>query len=133
MYRKIASALVLLSISLIAGCHSSNSTPDTSIPVTDKMFPTIRDFYTRDDDSWKVGLVTAVSAGNNLATVSDLNVTDFNIGDYFNFVDSNHKNLTLGKVVSSQGGNLMVQYVAPTEGSRIPRIGDVAIHKQLQR
>ena len=67
-------------------------------PVSPQQLAQMRDDFRRTDRDARVGLVAAVLASDNLASVDNVPVKDFTIGDIITFLDSNNKTLTFGKV-----------------------------------
>jgi hypothetical protein len=87
----------------------------------------MRDEYRRTDPDARVGLVTAVLAADNLASVSDVPVKDFSVGDIITFVDTNGKTLTMGTVEAISHNTLTVKYSNPGPKGAVPVEGDAAV------
>jgi hypothetical protein len=96
-------------------------------PVTPEQLQQMRDEYRRTDRAARVGLVMAVLPSANLASVGDVPVKDFTVGDIITFVDSNGKTLTMGTVEAINGNSLTVKYVNPSSAGRAPLEGDAAV------
>jgi len=101
-------------LSAMVGLNGCLSSPEPiAPPVTPEQLAQMRDDYRHQDREARVGLVTAVLAGSNLAAVGNVPVKDFTLGDIITFIDSNGKTLTLGKVEAINGNSLTVVTSTP--------------------
>ena len=117
-------------IALLAGFFTGcNSAPEpVAPPATPEQINQLRDTYRRTDPEARVGVVTAVLAGSNLASVGGVPVKDFTVGDVITFLDSNGKTLTMGLVEAINKNTLTVHYDNPTDKhGRAPVEGDIAV------
>jgi hypothetical protein len=114
---------------LLAGFTGCNSSPEPiAPPVSPEQLTQMRDTYRRTDPEARVGVVTAVLAGSNLASVGGVPVKDFTVGDVITFLDSNGKTLTMGLVEAINKNTLTVHYDNPTDKhGRAPVEGDIAV------
>jgi hypothetical protein len=120
----IIAALVYIAVGL-NGCMTAPE--PIAPPVSPEQLTQMRDEYRRTDADARVGIVTAVLASNNLASVGEVPVKDFTIGDIISFVDSNGKVVTMGTVEAINHNSLTVRYVNPTRHGRAPVEGDAAV------
>jgi hypothetical protein len=110
----------------LTGCASNAPEPITP-PVTSEQLRQMRDEYRRSDSEARVGLVTSVLASANLASVGEVPVKDFTVGDIISFVDSNGKVVTMGTVEAISHNSLTVRYANPGPHGRVPVEGDAAV------
>jgi hypothetical protein len=96
-------------------------------PVTPAQLAHLRESYRKADPEARVGVVTTVLPGSNLAAVGSVPVADFTPGDVVTFMDSNGKVLVLGTVEAVNANSLTVKYEKPDPKSRAPMAGDVAV------
>ena len=120
----IIAALVFVAVGL-NGCLTAPE--PIAPPVTSEQLAQMRDEYRRTDAEARVGLVTAVLASNNLASVGEVPVKDFTVGDIISFVDSNGKVVTMGTVEAINRNSLTVRYANPGPHGRAPVEGDAAV------
>jgi hypothetical protein len=115
---------VILLILPLWGCSHGNKGQAT--PYTQAQLDQIRaDFQAQDPDA-RVGVVTGVVAGSNLAAVGDVRVRDFQRDDVITFIDQHGNILTSGHVEGANSGGLLVRFAPPAHG-RNPDIGDLAV------
>ncbi len=120
----IIAALVYVALGL-NGCTTASE--PIAPPVSPEQLAQMRDEYRRTDADARVGVVTAVLASNNLASVGEVPVKDFTVGDIISFVDSNGKVVTMGTVEAINHNSLTVKYATPGRHGRAPVEGDAAV------
>jgi hypothetical protein len=123
---------VVVVAGLVTGCAPKG--PPATMPVatqpvvTTYTLETARDVLKRGNSNAEVGSVVAVLPEANFASVADVPVENYHIGDAITFVDNSLNDLTLGVVENILNGRLQVRYDAPPAGHRIPEVGDFAVH-----
>jgi hypothetical protein len=123
---------VVVVAGLMTGC-APKAPPSTMPAQTQPAIPTYtlesaRDALKRGNPNAEVGSVVAVLPEANFASVADLPVADFHVGDAITFVDNSLNDLALGVVENILNGRLQVRYDAPPAGRRAPDVGDFAVH-----
>lgn len=118
-------AVLVFAMTGLSGCLSTSVS--IAPPVSPEQLAQMRDDYRRTDRNARVGIVTAVLASANLASVGEVPVKDFTIGDIITFIDSNGKSLTLGHVEAINKNSLTVKYANPSADGRAPVEGDAAV------
>src|SRR5271154_2988734 len=106
----IIALLVFVAVA-INGCMTAPE--PIAPPVSPEQLAQMRDEYRRTDADARVGLVTAVLASDTLASVGEVPVKDFTVGDIISFVDSNGKVVTMGTVEAINRHSLTVRYATP--------------------
>jgi hypothetical protein len=124
--RLIIIALLVSATVGLNGCMVNTSEPITP-PFTSEQLAQMRDEYRREDPQARVGLVTSILASDNLASVDEVPVKDFTLGDIISFVDSNGKVVTMGTVEAINRDTLTVRYANPGPHGRDPVAGDAAV------
>jgi hypothetical protein len=110
---------------MMAGCLNDSLPP--APPVTAAQLAVIRDQYRRTDAEARVGVVTAVLPGAQLASVGSIPTRDFSVGDVVSFIDSNQALLTMGHVETINQNSIIVKYDPPAKTGREPLAGDMAV------
>jgi hypothetical protein len=123
---------VVIVAGLVTGCAPKQAPPtgpaDTQPVAAAYSLDTARESLKRGNPNAEVGSVVAVLAEANFASVADIPVNDFHVGDTITFLDDSLNNLTLGVVENILNGRLQVRYDAPSAGRRAPQVGDFAVH-----
>ncbi len=104
---------------LIIGCQAPAPAPATQpMPVAagPEQIQSIRAAYQKQSPNVEVGVVEDVLMSANLASVDEVNVANFKIGDRVCFVDSTTAPLVCGKIVRITDAQLHVQYETPAAG-----------------
>jgi hypothetical protein len=118
---------LMLAAGVLTGCVTKSKPVATAPPADTFSLQNITSQVHVLDPDAKVGLVTDVLPGENLAQVSDVNTADFKEGDNLVFIDTNQKTLTSGKVVRIVPDAIHVKYDAPPADGRAPKKGDIAV------
>ena len=114
--------LVLIASSLV-GCGNKPGR-DAEAPAVSVDVDAVRERYHRLNSQNRVGVVTAVRRGANLAAVGDIPLQDFGIGDVLVFIDGRERPFNSGEVVNATSDALHVRF----DGERrAPRVGEMAV------
>ncbi len=126
MLRRGSVGLLILA-GLLSGCQNkSKPTPPPLQPVpTQENVESARQQLQRVNPNTEVG--TVITVWHDLAAVTDVDVSKFNVGDPVSFLDGNLNDLTMGHVIKVVGTVLQVQFDPPGAGHREPMKGDLAI------
>lgn len=126
MLRRGSVGLLILA-GLFLGCQNTpKPTPPPLQPVpTQENVESARQQLQRVNPNAEVG--TVITVWHDLAAITDVDVSKFNVGDPVSFLDGNLNDLTMGHVIKVVGTVLQVQFDAPGAGHREPMKGDLAI------
>jgi len=116
--------IVMLGVGSLTACHHGS---ESRVAYTPQQLAAIQADFQRANPNARVGVVSAVAADANLATVGRVKPRDFRMNDVVTFIDAEGRILTSGSVSGTAGGDLQVRYAQPREGGRIPRVGDLAV------
>ena len=118
--------LPLVMLCTLAGCaHRTDTAVSQPAPPADVQ--AVRQAIRASDPKAIVGVVTAVLPDTSFASVGDVPVADFHVGEVVTFIDGEQHSLTHGVVKGISGDSLHVQYDKPATGGREPQVGDLAV------
>lgn len=128
MNRQSTFALILVA-ALFSGCTRTHQpeTPNQPLP-TSEWVASYRASIEQASPGSIVGVVNAVVAAENLASVGDVPAGSLQSKQMITFVDGSGNPLGVGQVVTvTEYGNVHVRYENPIDGRRAPQVGDVAV------
>jgi hypothetical protein len=128
MNRRSTLALVLAA-ALFTGCTRTREAENPNQPVpTSDWISSYRASIEQASPGSIVGVVNAVVAADNLASVGDVPAGSLQAKQTITFVDGSGNPLVVGQVVAvTEFGNVHVRYENPIDGRRAPQVGDVAV------